>query len=197
MSGSHCRTSHPPAQLVFPGPKAALVLLKPSLCQPAYVSSSPNSPNCPLSSSPPLHSTYPLTPPCISKPKNTLKGQPSSISLWLSTCSTDSGTERVYQSTSHPFPSSDLRMRHSRDGNDNNLSGSQLSNSVDPPDPAQLIPYWSTKCHLTCGNPSVDSPWSSNAPAWCGSAPGKLKTANTGPSQQSLQQTCFQAHNKW
>ncbi|KAL4070418.1 raptor N-terminal caspase like domain-containing protein [Scleroderma citrinum] len=40
------------------------------------------------------------------------------------------------------------------------------------------IPYWSAKRHLTCGNPSPRSGYSSKLFPWRGSAPGKLKTAN-------------------
>ncbi|KAI6031242.1 hypothetical protein BKA83DRAFT_4197573 [Pisolithus microcarpus] len=40
------------------------------------------------------------------------------------------------------------------------------------------IPYWSAKRHLTCGNPSPHSAYSSKLFPWRGSAPAKLKTAN-------------------
>lgn len=40
------------------------------------------------------------------------------------------------------------------------------------------IPYWSAKRHLTCGNPSPHSAYSSKIFPWRGSAPSKLKTAN-------------------
>lgn len=94
------------------------------------------------------------------------------------TRSSDTDTERPYRSTSRSLASSPSRTRHSRDINDIHSPDIQPSGSVDPPDPAPPIPYWSAKRHLTCGNPSADPPWSAKPPAWRGSAPGKLKTAN-------------------
>lgn len=92
------------------------------------------------------------------------------------TRSSDTDTERPYRSTSRSFPSSRSRTRPS--GDSDGIHSPQPSASVDPPDTAPPISYWSTKRHLTCGNPSADPPWSAKAPAWRGSAPGKLKTAN-------------------
>lgn len=94
------------------------------------------------------------------------------------TRSSDTDTERPFRSPSRSFPSSHSRTRNSGDSDNIHSPDIQQSNSVGPPDPAPPIPYWSTKRHLTCGNPSADPPWSAKAPAWRGSAPGKLKTAN-------------------
>ncbi|KII94228.1 hypothetical protein PLICRDRAFT_101175 [Plicaturopsis crispa FD-325 SS-3] len=41
-----------------------------------------------------------------------------------------------------------------------------------------MLPYWSAKRHLTCGNRTPPPEWSSQIFPWRGSAPGKLKTAN-------------------
>ncbi|KAI0321261.1 hypothetical protein OF83DRAFT_1100511 [Amylostereum chailletii] len=45
------------------------------------------------------------------------------------------------------------------------------------PDPLPIIPYWSAKRHLTCGNPTPSPPWTPKLAPWR-SSPGKLKTAN-------------------
>ena len=45
------------------------------------------------------------------------------------------------------------------------------------PDPIPIIPYWSAKRHLTCGNPTPPPPWAPKMSPWR-SSPGKLKTAN-------------------
>ena len=44
------------------------------------------------------------------------------------------------------------------------------------PDPSPIVPYWSAKRHLTCGNPVPAPPWAAKTPAWR-AAPGKLKTS--------------------
>ncbi|KZV72684.1 hypothetical protein PENSPDRAFT_750813 [Peniophora sp. CONT] len=44
-------------------------------------------------------------------------------------------------------------------------------------DPVPIIPYWSAKRHLTCGNPTPPPPWVPKMTPWR-SSPGKLKTAN-------------------
>ena len=57
-------------------------------------------------------------------------------------------------------------------------SSGHVNDSIEsPPDLVAFMPYWSTKRHLTCGNPSR-LPSSSKVVAWRGSSPGKLKTAN-------------------
>ncbi|KAI9513093.1 hypothetical protein F5148DRAFT_1273335 [Russula earlei] len=45
------------------------------------------------------------------------------------------------------------------------------------PDPIPIIPYWSAKRHLTCGNPTPPPSWAPKMSPWR-SSPGKLKTAN-------------------
>ncbi|KIY50498.1 hypothetical protein FISHEDRAFT_39035, partial [Fistulina hepatica ATCC 64428] len=45
------------------------------------------------------------------------------------------------------------------------------------PESAAPSPYWSTKRHLTCGNPTPALPWSAKPTAWR-PQPGKLKTAH-------------------
>ncbi|KAF9535610.1 hypothetical protein CPB83DRAFT_842046 [Crepidotus variabilis] len=90
--------------------------------------------------------------------------------------SSDSDTEREYRSNSRSDPSSESRTRNSADSDNHSLP--RRSVSAVSADPAPPIPYWSAKRHLTCGNPTADPPWSAKAPAWRGSAPGKLKTAN-------------------
>ncbi|KAI0033846.1 hypothetical protein K488DRAFT_77642 [Vararia minispora EC-137] len=44
-------------------------------------------------------------------------------------------------------------------------------------EPVPIMPYWSAKRHLTCGNPTPPPPWVPKMAPWR-SSPGKLKTAN-------------------
>lgn len=46
------------------------------------------------------------------------------------------------------------------------------------PEAIPVVPYWSAKRHLTCGNSTPQASTSVKPSPWRGSAPGKLKTAN-------------------
>ncbi|THH18632.1 hypothetical protein EW146_g2399 [Bondarzewia mesenterica] len=84
----------------------------------------------------------------------------------------DSDTERgPYRSTASSDPSAL--------GNEPNseLDGRGNGSVVTVPDPVPIIPYWSAKRHLTCGNPTPPPPWAPKMSPWR-SSPGKLKTAN-------------------
>ncbi|KDQ62866.1 hypothetical protein JAAARDRAFT_188509 [Jaapia argillacea MUCL 33604] len=113
--------------------------------------------------------------------------------------SVSGATERAYQqsSSSHSDPSSSShqynRQSRPRPPNPNmhphdnhrspqeplRLNGIAHSSSITTslPDPTPIIPYWSAKRHLTCGNPTPPPPWAPKLTPWR-SSPGKLKTAN-------------------
>ena len=85
----------------------------------------------------------------------------------------DSETERGWGSNSRSDPSS----TQTQDGRENgNIEPGQGSHET--LDPVPLIPYWSAKRHLTCGNPTPHTPSSIDIFPWRGPAPGRLKTAN-------------------
>lgn len=86
----------------------------------------------------------------------------------------DSDTEQGYGSNSRSDSSSVSQSRGYRGEDGLHVSPSKEST----PDPAPLIPFWSAKRHLTCGNPTPDPHWSSKNLSWRGAAPGKLKTAS-------------------
>ncbi|CCM02264.1 uncharacterized protein FIBRA_04347 [Fibroporia radiculosa] len=86
----------------------------------------------------------------------------------------DSSTERDYHSTTHSDPSSS-RTRQTNGAAD---LDARLTGSIPTlPDPVPLLPYWSAKRHLTCGNPAPPPPWAPKTTPWR-STPSKLKTAN-------------------
>ncbi|TEB32325.1 hypothetical protein FA13DRAFT_1662659 [Coprinellus micaceus] len=92
--------------------------------------------------------------------------------------SSDSETEREYQTHSRSDPSSQSRSR--RNGHTSGHFQRHLNDesvNAGSPEPAPSIPYWSAKRHLTCGNPTPNPPWSQKQPPWRGAAPGRLKTA--------------------
>lgn len=84
----------------------------------------------------------------------------------------DALTERAWGSngTSASDPSSTLTTNGA-------IHGLRTASEATLPDPTPIIPYWSAKRHLTCGNPAPRSSSARLFP-WRGSAPGKLKTAN-------------------
>ncbi|KAH7911589.1 raptor N-terminal caspase like domain-containing protein [Hygrophoropsis aurantiaca] len=89
----------------------------------------------------------------------------------------DALTERGWGSTSLSDPSS----TQTQDGRQNGihpLHDRSTASDGSLPDPVPIIPYWSAKRHLTCGNPAPRSPHAAKLFPWRGSAPGKLKTAN-------------------
>jgi regulatory associated protein of mTOR len=57
------------------------------------------------------------------------------------------------------------------------LDGRVNGSVATAPDPIPIIPYWSAKRHLTCGNHTPPPPWAPKMSPWR-SSPGKLKTAN-------------------
>ena len=88
----------------------------------------------------------------------------------------DSETERGCRSTSR----SDSSSGNTHAGA-NGVVGSSgpVNGSVETvPDPVPIMPYWSAKRHLTCGNPTPRPAWTPKVFPWRGSSPGKLKTAN-------------------
>lgn len=91
----------------------------------------------------------------------------------------DNVTERDWTSTSVSDPSSQqTETTEGRLDNEATFSNGRIHGSEEPFDSPPIIPYWSAKRHLTCGNPSPNSTYSSRLFPWRGSAPGKLKTAN-------------------
>ncbi|KAH9948210.1 hypothetical protein B0H21DRAFT_890681 [Amylocystis lapponica] len=86
----------------------------------------------------------------------------------------DSSTERDYRSTSRSNQSSaQTRAMNGASDHDTRQNGSIAT----LPDPAPILPYWSAKRHLTCGNPTPPPPWAPKLTPWRAS-PGKLKTSN-------------------
>ncbi|KAL4247407.1 WD repeat RAPTOR family protein [Abortiporus biennis] len=84
-------------------------------------------------------------------------------------------TERDYRSQSHSDPSS---SRTRRDPEVNGIAGPHRGGSVATlPDTVPIVPYWSAKRHLTCGNPTPPPPWAPKMTPWRAS-PAKLKTSN-------------------
>ncbi|KXN84995.1 WD repeat-containing protein mip1 [Leucoagaricus sp. SymC.cos] len=93
------------------------------------------------------------------------------------TQSSDSDTEREFNSASLSDPSARLLIDSELNGDDS--PAENANSSVDIlPESSPSAPYWSVKRHLTCGNPTPGPPWSQQFVPWRGSAPGKLKTAN-------------------
>lgn len=85
-----------------------------------------------------------------------------------------SETERGWGSHSRSDPSS--TQTQDGGGESGNLGPNQ--GSLETLDPLPVMPYWSAKRHLTCGNPTPQPPSSIDLIPWRGSAPWKLKTAN-------------------
>ncbi|TFK56405.1 hypothetical protein OE88DRAFT_12946 [Heliocybe sulcata] len=85
----------------------------------------------------------------------------------------DGNTERGYQTNARSDPSSSQSTR-SRGP----VMITEPNGSVGTlPDPAPILPYWSAKRHLTCGNPTPPPPWIPKMAPWR-SSPGKLRTAH-------------------
>ncbi|EIW86719.1 hypothetical protein CONPUDRAFT_161396 [Coniophora puteana RWD-64-598 SS2] len=87
-------------------------------------------------------------------------------------------TERRWGSASLSDPSS-TRTNNGRAHTSTVPADSARSNSDDTlPNTGPIIPYWSAKHHLTCGNTSFRPSYVSKLFPLHGSAPDKLKTAN-------------------
>ncbi len=74
-------------------------------------------------------------------------------------------------------PSSALTNPDNGRAGSSELDGRPNGSVGTAPDPIPIIPYWSAKRHLTCGNPTPPPPWAPKMFPWR-SSPGKLKTAN-------------------
>jgi regulator-associated protein of mTOR len=90
--------------------------------------------------------------------------------------SEDSDTERGHGSTSRSEPSSGKTTTTREDISAQNGRGTASLETL--PDATPIIPHWSAKRHLTCGNPTPRPSWSSKLSPWRGSSPGKLKTSH-------------------
>jgi regulator-associated protein of mTOR len=91
----------------------------------------------------------------------------------------DTDTERGgrYFYTTPSEPSSAQTNADNRRAGSSELDGRANGSVATAPDPIPIIPYWSAKRHLTCGNPTSPPPWAPKMSPWR-SSPGKLKTAN-------------------
>ncbi|KAL6307817.1 hypothetical protein BKA93DRAFT_767971 [Sparassis latifolia] len=86
----------------------------------------------------------------------------------------DSSTERDFRSTSRSDPSSaQTRAVNGAYDQDARLAGSVAT----LPDNTPILPHWSAKRHLTCGNPTPPPSWAPKMTPWR-PTPGKLKTTN-------------------
>ncbi|KAH7886310.1 hypothetical protein F5I97DRAFT_1879356 [Phlebopus sp. FC_14] len=90
----------------------------------------------------------------------------------------DAVTERGWGSTSMSDPSSNQTTDGRGENGTSQADGRPHGSDETLPDQLPIIPYWSAKRHLTCGNPVPRSPHTAKLFPWRGSAPGKLKTAN-------------------
>ena len=113
---------------------------------------------------------------CCSSPQG-IGGGPSP--LFRQTHGSDTDTERggrhFYTTLSEPS-SPQTNPDNGRAGS-SELDGRPNGSVGTAPDPIPIIPYWSAKRHLTCGNPTPPPPWAPKISPWR-SSPGKLKTAN-------------------
>ncbi|KAA1478089.1 hypothetical protein DENSPDRAFT_934104 [Dentipellis sp. KUC8613] len=88
----------------------------------------------------------------------------------------DSDTERGVRSNSNS--NSLERTSHGIGQNGSSELGGRANGSVGTiPDPVPIIPYWSAKRHLTCGNPAPAPAYGPSIMPWR-PTPGKLKTSN-------------------
>ncbi|TCD64747.1 hypothetical protein EIP91_003669 [Steccherinum ochraceum] len=87
-----------------------------------------------------------------------------------------SETERDYRSTSQSDPSSS-QTRNDLDLNGFHEPGLRGGSVATLPESSPILPYWSVKRHLTCGNPTPPPPWAPRMTPWRAS-PAKLKTSN-------------------
>ncbi|KAI0673943.1 hypothetical protein C8Q78DRAFT_662134 [Trametes maxima] len=86
----------------------------------------------------------------------------------------DDETERDHRSSTRSDPSSGRTgTRGVNGGYDPDLRTSV----TDLPDVVPMLPYWSAKRHLTCGNPTPPPPGTPQMVPWR-AAPGKIKTAH-------------------
>lgn len=83
--------------------------------------------------------------------------------------SSDSDTERERSASSGRYNGTEL---HDLGSPDDRIGSVETIS-----DPQPIIPYWSAKRHLTCGNLTPPSPNLPKPIPWRGSSPGKLKTA--------------------
>jgi regulatory associated protein of mTOR len=84
-----------------------------------------------------------------------------------------SDTERGARTPLHSPPSS---LTQGRENGVLDQDGRPSGSIVTLPDPTPIVPYWSAKRHLTCGNPVPPPPWAFATTPWR-AAPGKLKTS--------------------
>ncbi|THH30240.1 hypothetical protein EUX98_g3964 [Antrodiella citrinella] len=85
-----------------------------------------------------------------------------------------SETERDYRSTSDPSSS---HTRTDADPNGFHEPDPRAGSVTTLPETSPILPYWSVKRHLTCGNPTPPPSWAPKMTPWRAS-PTKLKTHN-------------------
>ncbi|KAH9056937.1 raptor N-terminal caspase like domain-containing protein [Lactarius vividus] len=93
----------------------------------------------------------------------------------LNDTDTERGGRHFFTTPSEPS-SAQTHPGHGRAGS-SELDGRGNESVGTAPDPIPIIPYWSAKRHLTCGNPTPPPSWAPKISPWR-SSPGKLKTAN-------------------
>ncbi|KAI0640244.1 hypothetical protein C8Q77DRAFT_121368 [Trametes polyzona] len=86
----------------------------------------------------------------------------------------DNETERDHHSSSLSDPSS---SRGGYRGVNGGYDPDLRTSVTDLPDAVPMLPYWSAKRHLTCGNPTPPPPGTPKMVPWR-AAPGKIKTAH-------------------
>ncbi|KAI0327680.1 hypothetical protein GY45DRAFT_1327330 [Cubamyces sp. BRFM 1775] len=86
----------------------------------------------------------------------------------------DDDTERDHRSSTRSDPSSSRTGTRVMNGG---YEGDLRTSVTDLPDAIPLLPYWSAKRHLTCGNPTPPPPGTPKMTPWR-AAPGKIKTAH-------------------
>ncbi|EIW63818.1 ubiquitin-binding TORC1 subunit KOG1 [Trametes versicolor FP-101664 SS1] len=86
----------------------------------------------------------------------------------------DDETERDHRSSTLSDPSS---SRTGTRGMNGGYDPDLRTSVTDLPDAVPMLPYWSAKRHLTCGNPTPPPPGTPKMVPWR-AAPGKIKTAH-------------------
>ncbi|KAI0370082.1 hypothetical protein BV20DRAFT_1113337 [Pilatotrama ljubarskyi] len=86
----------------------------------------------------------------------------------------DDATERDQRSSTRSDPSSG---RTGARGINGGYEPDLRTSMTDLPDAVPMLPYWSAKRHLTCGNPTPPPPGTPKMAPWR-AAPGKIKTAH-------------------
>lgn len=87
----------------------------------------------------------------------------------------DSDTERDFQQSVNG--SDTTSTRGNRLNGSSEMDGQGNGSIATLSDPTPIIPHWSAKRHLTCGNPTPPPPWAPVTSQWR-SSPGKLKTSH-------------------